>query len=194
LTKNSSSKIKLLEKDSVLIIDNVYLLTGKIWNSGDISITKSDVRKSITIDLVNAKRILDFKLIKQKDASIAKFKLTKLTNKSLGLDWEYFDPGYGLSFQIMYIGDEDPGFNLSGIILDIPRFNKIKQSPKEDKRLTITVLGTYTLMIFYLIWRLFKRKSLKGTFDKMYLIMLIICVLVVIYWVMTRLMNGDIPI
>lgn len=193
-SKNSSSKIKLLEKDSVLITDNVYLLTGTIWNSGDIPITKTDVRKKITLDIENASRILDFKLTRQKDASIAKFQLDKITDKSLQVEWEYFDPGYGFSFQIMYIGNEDPKFNLSGIILDISQFDKVKQSPKEGRAFSIAIVVAYSILIIYLVWRIFKRKSLRGKLDITYLIMLISCVIIVVYWVITRLLNNDIPI
>lgn len=193
-SKNSSSRIKLLEKDSVLITDNVYLLTGTIWNNGDIPIMKSDVRKKLTLDLENASRILDFKLTRQKDASIAKFILSKITDKSLELEWEYFDPGYGFSFQIMYIGNEDPKFNLSGIILDISQFDKVRKSPAEARNLSIGIIVAYSFLTIPIVWRISQRKNMGKKVNIMYLIMLATCVIIIIYFIAARLMNNDIPI
>jgi hypothetical protein len=123
-SKNSSSAIKVLEKDSIPIKDNVYILTGKIWNSGDIPIDNHDVRESIALNLLSSKKILDFKIVKQSDPTIAKFQLSKKNNNSLLLSWRYFDPGYEIEFQIIYTGYQDSKFNLSGKVLDINKFEK----------------------------------------------------------------------
>ncbi|MBL0273601.1 MAG: hypothetical protein IPQ06_11165, partial [Chitinophagaceae bacterium] len=131
-SKNSSSAIKLYEKDTVLISRNVYLLTGMIWNSGNLPIDKSDIRVPITLVLDKSNRILDFKIIKQKDSSIANFVLSKTNNNILSLDWRYFDPHFGISFQIIYEGDVTHSFQLKGKILDVSNFlqEKINNKPK----------------------------------------------------------------
>jgi len=123
-SKNSSSAIKVIEKDSIPIKDNVYILTGTIWNSGNLPITNEDVRQNLSLNLASSKKILDFKIIKQTDPSIAKFNLTSKDGKSLSLSWKYFDPGYGFKFQIIYSGYENSQFNLTGKILDIDEFQK----------------------------------------------------------------------
>ncbi len=123
-SQNSTSAIKLYEKDTILIKRNVYLLTGTIWNSGNLPIDKTDVRIPITLNLNKSDRILDFSVTKQKDASIASFVLNKIGNNILKLDWKYFDPNFGFSFQIIYEGDISNNFQLYGKILDISNFHK----------------------------------------------------------------------
>lgn len=133
-SKNSTPVLKLIERDSVPVSGNVYLLTGTIWNSGNLPISKEDIRQIITLKLNNSERILDFKLVKQFEPSIPKFTLLKQTENSLNLDWKYFDPAYGFNFQIMYVGREDPGFMLTGKILDVKSFTKGTYSQKESEK------------------------------------------------------------
>lgn len=194
-SKNSSSKIKLFEKDSILITDNVYVQTGTIWNSGDFPILKSDIRKQMAIKLNGAKRILDFKIVKQKDASIANFKLMQGDEQSINIGWEYFDPTYGFVFQVIYIGEDNPKFELQGKILDISGFSKVKQDEKVDKKVWIALIIAYSLMTLLLIWRIYKRRNQKGRFDKVYLFMLVVTIALLIYMVFFKVFtNADIPI
>lgn len=140
-SKISSPIIKILEKDTIPIKDNVYLLTGTIWNSGDLTISKSDVRLPIIISLLNSNRILDIKIVKEKDSRTANFLLTKVDDKSYQVNWDYFDPGYGFSFQIIYAGDIDPKFKLDGVILDIANF-------QQKKNLETKKISKYYFLIF----------------------------------------------
>ena len=140
-SKNSSSKIKVMVRmedslktqnnfkdiDTVYmpVEGNVYLLTGVIWNSGDKPITKEDIRKEITLTLASAKRILEFKIVKQIDSEVAKFRLVHRSNNSIVLNWNYFDPGYAFKFQVIYSGNENSSFKLAGKILEIKTFQKV---------------------------------------------------------------------
>ena len=128
-SKNSSSKIQLFEKDTVPISRNVYLLTGSIWNSGDFPITKEDVRIPISLNLKKTNRILDFKITKQRDSSISGFVLNKFEDNSLQLGWNYFDPGFGFAFQIIYEGDINHNFEPTGKVLDISEFKNEQAKP-----------------------------------------------------------------
>lgn len=194
-SKNSSSKIRLFEKDSVLITDNVYLQTGTIWNSGDFPISKSDLRKQLTLNFSSAKRILDFKIIKQNDATIANFKLDQLNEKSLKINWDYFDPTYGFVFQVIYIGEDNPKFELLGKILDIPNFTKVKQDEKIDKRLWLGLIAVYSLMTIFLVWRNYELKKRRGRFDKMHLFILTGTVLLLSYMLIFKIFtNSNMPI
>jgi hypothetical protein len=125
---NSSSAIKVIEKDSTAIRDNVYLLTGVIWNNGDIPVNTEDVRQTIVLNLESAKKILDFKIVRQTDPTVANFNLSRKDSHALNLSWKYFDPGYALKFQIIYTGTDNPAFNLNGKILDIKEFAKKAES------------------------------------------------------------------
>jgi len=125
-SENATSKIKLLENDSILITDNIYLLTGKIWNSGNLTILSSDVRKELTIELDISNRILDYEIINERESGISNFKLDLISQNKLSLNWDYFDPSYGLVFQIMFLGkDDNPNFQLNGKILEVSKFKEI---------------------------------------------------------------------
>jgi len=146
---NASSAISVIEHDSVPIKDNVYLLTGVIWNSGNESISIDDIRQNISLNLFSAKKILDFKITKQTDPTIAKFNLVKTTDSSIALFWKYFDPGYGFKFQIIYTGDNSAEFNLKGKILDIKEFEKVNTQDNELKKIRIVSL-CFILVIFFI--------------------------------------------
>ena len=69
-SQNYSSEIKLLINDSLLATENVYLLTGTIWNSGELSIYENDVRKDIELNINDDNKILDYKIVKSIDEEI----------------------------------------------------------------------------------------------------------------------------
>lgn len=149
-SENASSAIKVVAKDSSPIDDDVYLLTGIIWNSGNLPISNEDVRKTISVSLSPSEKILDYKIVKQTDRDIAKFLLVKNDNKSLNLAWQYFDPGYGLKFQVIYTGDDNPKFILSGKVLDVKSFSNIKQIERPSYVLAgFILLGLVGVFIYF---------------------------------------------
>jgi len=160
--KNSTSAIRVVDKDSLIIKNNVYLLTGVVWNSGNLPISNDDVRLSINLNLPNALKIIDFKIVKQIDPEVANFKLTKLSNKSLSLSWKYFDPGYSFRFQIIYTGYENSQFNLSGKILDLSNFKNevaVKKDPSQREIYVFSLILVIILAFAYI--PLIKRIYLK---------------------------------
>lgn len=169
---NSSPAIKLLERDSIVITQNVYLFSGLIWNSGDLPINKEDVRESLSIRLKDIERILDFKIIKQTEPNISQFKLTKKANDELGVDWKYFDPNYGFSFQIIYIGKEMPGFNLTGKILDIKTLGKvaINKSGKIWDLLWAVFYVAFLMLVSFVAYK----GSTKGQLQKIFFVVVMI--------------------
>lgn len=176
--KNSTSAIKLFEGNNIPITDNVYLLTGTIWNSGNLPIKKEDVRQTLSIKLNNCKRILDYKIIKSYDDSVAHFSLIKSSNNVLNIDWVYFDPKFGFSFQIMYTGIEDPRFHLNGKILDIGEFTETLPKDWAGKRKGETVCIAYLILIFFLLWLIKTVYRRKEPFFKIPIILLVIMVVV----------------
>ena len=194
-SKNSSSKIKLFEKDSILITENVYLLTGTLWNSGDLPVYINDVRKDIEFNINEKNRILDFKINKQKDSEIAKFTLKSSGENSLRVNWDYFDPNYGFNFQIIYIGEENPEFEIEGKILDISNINKVKQLESTSRIYTIGITIAYGLMILILIYLSNLSKKRSGKYQKIYLFMLIPVVVIFIYLLISKiLIPTELPI
>src|SRR5438105_1564863 len=73
--QNTTSSIRLIGDDSIPITENVYYIRGKIWNSGNLSILKSDVRIPLTISLLSCKRIIDYKIEKQYEDTTQGFSL-----------------------------------------------------------------------------------------------------------------------
>jgi hypothetical protein len=129
-SKSSSSAIRVLARDSSVVNDNVYVLTGVIWNSGNLSITKGDLRQDLSLNLSGAKKILDFKIIRSTDPIISQFALKRNSVTGLGISWKYFDPNYAFRFQIIYTGKADCNFNIQGKILGVTNFNKITDESK----------------------------------------------------------------
>ena len=188
-SKNSSSSIKLMERDSIIITDNVYLLTGSIINTGDLPISKSDLRKNLSIFLPKAKRILDYKITKQKDPLISKFKLSILNKNALKINWNYFDPNSGFNFQIIYIGKEDPNFTLNGKVLGIEEFQKIKKNKVIDIKLYLSLALMYLILVGVLLWRIIKnRLNYNRKIYTIYWLMLITTTSVLIYLII-KVMN-----
>jgi len=194
-SKNSFPSLKMYEKDTIPIDGNVYLLTGAIWNSGDFSFDKSDIRLPLTVVLKKTNRILDFKITKQKDEMVSNFKLTKLNPNSLKIDWDYFDPGFGLIFQIIYIGEENPDFELNGKILDVESFkNKVKPESRNIKeKLLWIILAFFNFLMA--IWFFYGAKRKNLAYRIFTIILLIGCLLnlVFMFW-MYFINNTEIPI
>ncbi len=118
---DSGPETSIVEVPNVPITDNVFIVTGKIWNSGNLQITKDDVHnkeKAISIELPGAKRILDYRITKQYEDASAGFSMRRHNDKIIDFDWEFFDPKYGFSYQIIYIGDKESGLKITGKILD----------------------------------------------------------------------------
>ena len=138
--KNTSSLIRLIEKDTILIKENVYYVRGKIWNSGNLPIQSNDIRKPLTITLNSCKRILDYKIEKQYEDNTQGFVLTKTNNNSLKISWKYFDPKNGFSFQVIYLGDENLNGKLKGKILGISQFNEINSNTENSNWLYFFVI------------------------------------------------------
>lgn len=166
-SKNSSSKIKVILKDSIAIKDNVYLLSGVIWNDGDLPISKEDVRQTLMLTLTNTKEILDFKIVKQTYPDIAKFRLSQINSKSLVLDWKYFDPDFAFKFQIIYTGYNNARLNLTGKILDVKSFKQKFISEHTGRSFNI-LLGIETLLAsLLLIYTVVRRRRAGPRYDKL---------------------------
>ncbi len=147
-SSNKSSKIKLLERDSVPIENNVYMIAGVIKNTGNQTINMEDFikRTIITLNLAEDNRIIDFNIVKQFE-DIAKFNLVQVSDNSLQLSWSCFDPSFSMQFQIIYVGKSDSGFILKGRGLNIENFNKAKIFTKKDPLFAAYNLDTVILVL-----------------------------------------------
>jgi hypothetical protein len=155
-SKSSTSSIKLYEKDTIPITQNVYLLTGTIWNSGDIPIMQDDIRIPIFVDLDNRSKILNYKILKQRDSAVSNFSLRQISNNSLQLNWKYFDPSFGITFQLIYQSNYESEFKLSGKILGIHSFTYLKEDQLKKSYIwswdTAGLLGYLIFTLFMAVY------------------------------------------
>jgi hypothetical protein len=172
------SGLKIFAKDSTKVNQNIYLTTISIWNSGDLTINKSDVRKQIAIKLNGIDKIIDFKVIKEIESGISKFAYEVNKDSIYNFDWNYFDPNHGLKFQVLYLGDESLSGELKGSVLEtklvefIPA--EIKENGLENSSKLVrtsvfalfTILGVTTIILsYYRIRRKLKKEGKIKLFD-----------------------------
>ena len=113
---NPFPKIRLTANDTTEIKENVYVVSVKFWNNGKIEIKKNDVRKDFLISFSEITTILDYKIVQQTKPDVAKFSLQSEEEK-VKVDWDYFDPGFGFEFQIIYASDSFSDLIFEGYVL-----------------------------------------------------------------------------
>jgi hypothetical protein len=109
----SSPKYKLILADSTIIDRNVYVISIAIWNEGQLEIKKSDVRKDIKILPYFNSKLIDYKIVKSIRPDISKFRIID-SSDYYTLDWNHFDPGFGLEIQIIYAGNDSSKIAVDG--------------------------------------------------------------------------------
>jgi hypothetical protein len=173
---DKESNLMILTKDSLNIEQNIYLTTIAIWNSGDLTINKSDVRKRIVLKLKGVNKIIDFKLIKEVEAGISKFTYEVNKDSIYNIDWKFFDPKNGVKFQMLYLGEEKLSGKISGNILEtsfvefIPAEIKdgdIKIKSKKNTLITSIIIGV--LIIIYTIFDILRKRKKEGGIGEKYL-------------------------
>ena len=172
ITREMSS-LNLFFGDSLKIRQNVYLTTFSIWNTGDLSINKNDIRKKIDIEFDGVGRILDLRTIKEVERGISNIKLSAVTNLSYCLDWDYFDPNNGLKIQLIYIGEEKVKCKVNGYILgtNIKEFIPIQNVRDIPGRKTsiFILLGTILITVIITIMIIInRRKNVRLPISKSY--------------------------
>lgn len=125
--QNSSPTIRVLDKDSTLVEEDVNLIVVTFWNSGELPIEPEDVRVPVHLTLSPCNKILDYTIIKSTYPDVSNFTLTEEENpdtnsKSLIINWSHFDPGFGLEFQVIYSGSETASVSFDGMITGVSNF------------------------------------------------------------------------
>ena len=138
-SKRISPNIKVIEKDSNIISENIYLIKGFVWNNGDIPIENKDIKREILIKLNNSSRIIDYKIDAQTDKENKNFQLNKIDNTSLKIYWEYFEPKDGFRFQIICVSNYEPSFSIQGKILEIKQIEQKEYLRRNDEDTPIHV-------------------------------------------------------
>lgn len=175
-SKSSMPSIKLYDEDTILIKQNVYLFTGKVWNSGDIPISQEDIRIPLSFNLGKGVKILEYKILKQKDSAISNFTFSKINNQSLRLNWKYFDPSFGFVFQIIYQNNSEAELKMTGKILGINDINYLKENEIKNSEIwnfgTLVVFIMTIVLLYVAIFYKEKSKFMKIFYWIMFLFML----------------------
>ncbi len=161
-SKNITPSIQIYTTDSIPIMDDVWLLTGTIWNSGDFSFVKTDIISPISITIGDSLRIIDFDITRQEDADYAKFTLSQKSEHELSVGWNYFESDYGFEYQIIFIGDvTDLDINIDGKVRDVKRFKYVEHL--SGPQITIIILRNFLFLIIGMAFIVFDiRYLMKG--------------------------------
>lgn len=185
--QNSSNLIKLIQHDTLVLKENVYLLTGVIWNSGDASIKNEDVRKDLCFALNEANKILDYNIISQTEEVESGFEMKKIDDNNIHITWKYFDAENGFRFQILYSGNPDPEFTVNGKFLDLKQIKKQKKSAFINNRFDIVMyyleMLTFFVLIYLILYKYYyvKEKSYKPYFTIL-IILIFLAIIIIKDW------------
>lgn len=164
-SKNISSKIHVTDNLGNPINGNLYLVTGYIWNSGNLPIETEMVRAPIEIIVPPEEaKIKDFQIINQSD-TINEFSLLAIDSNTIQLRWKYFDPNEGVSFQLFYLANDQVPLQLIGKVLGIEQFNSYSNIPSPEKK--ITQYGNFLNSSGYIV-ALIASYYLMGSYRKKY--------------------------
>ena len=163
---SSYPTLRVFDKDSILVKKNVYLFNFTIWNSGEIDIDKSDIRRDLKLILNDCDKILDVKVIKEEYRDITKVKVIEpvqnsYDKKSIIINWEHLDAGLGFTIQVIYSSDLKSEIYFEGIISGINSF-KDSRSIKEKNETLYWSLFIFCFTIVQII--LFKSATLIHIF------------------------------
>lgn len=129
-SRASSPKIRITDQNGYLTNEDVYLVRATVWNDGEVPIEPSEVRKPLTVILSPSNKILDIKIINQVHPDIAQYKIaessdiqTNPDSQRISINWDHFDPKFGISFQVIYTGSEITKPHLEGNIVGVNEFH-----------------------------------------------------------------------
>ena len=150
----SSPKIKVMDENSKLIDDDIFLTTIIFWNSGNLPIEPGDVRDPVKVTMSPCKRILDFSIIEATYPKIGDFKLYEAVQpqsdsltKNVAIDWKHLDSDFGLKFQIIYVGAENTKISFDGHISGVKKFRDARSIGKRSKLFSlINIVGIVFLL------------------------------------------------
>ena len=180
-------------------IDNLSISKIAIWNGGKETISQSDIAKNnrFRIEIVDTASILDFKLLFEKNSSNG-FKLTRVNNNCINVEFDYFDYNEGIIIQLYHTAIKSEDLKISGSfkgIKEILRNNTaISLFPKVfydllylrfmKPQFITKLLGLMSIIIpVLLIIGMFIEPDIKQNIElKFWSKVVIICFITIPYW------------
>lgn len=157
-SNKSLSKIKILVDSALYGKKDIWLKTIVVKNTGDLSISNSDIRKNITLKLDDSSNILDYKITKCSFPEIFKIKDSLISDHELIISWQFFDTDFELGYQILYGNNKMSELELEGYIQGIKTFNSeifLNETEVKKKRsflyLSAILALTSSVCLFVLI-------------------------------------------
>ena len=194
----------LVEKNGLIVKENVYNTSLVLWNKGDLPILPEDVRKEVKI-LFNSEekyRILGGRIISFYPVSenIGDFSLI-IDSTQIKPCWKFFDPNFAFKVQILYSAEKPLEPYVEGYVLG----NQVKKVVNLGG--TRVYIGTLIFGLFFFILGLVGliiniRSWLKETseertpiHDKVFLGILILLVVgFASFLLFIRLTNSPVPV
>ncbi len=181
---NFTPKIKLISKDSIIVDKNVYVTNIAIWNEGKLEIKKSDIRQDIRLLPSLNTEILDYEIVKEVKPDISNFRIIN-NNEYLTLDWDYFDPNFGLEIQVIYAGNDSSKINVDGYVIG----TEIKKLAlmKVYKGVFITLLIVISPGFILFLWiAITEWSKLKVNANLVYIIFVIVLWILTELWILSK--------
>lgn len=121
----NDSRLKLTFKDKE--IKRVVLTKIAIWNGGSKSINHTDfsIKKPLKVCFKDPELVMETYLL-YKDNYIEQLHLKKIQDGSVGIEFNYIDPGEGILLQILHEGDTENWSSVKGILKNSNK-NKVKE-------------------------------------------------------------------
>ncbi|MBZ5538848.1 MAG: hypothetical protein LAO31_23120 [Acidobacteriia bacterium] len=122
-SKLSAPGLRVVDGEGQPIQDDVHVVTASFWNAGDLPIEPEDVRQTVVFSITPARRILSATIMGQTHPNISAFSVLTLppTDQSdsryVQLSWRHLDPGFGVRFQVIYVGAATAHFRFGGNIV-----------------------------------------------------------------------------
>lgn len=170
-TSISDEEFSIYLKDSMLVDENIYLASFSVWNSGNLSIDSNLMRTdSFLIQFSGIESILSINRIKERKEGISDISIIQTNDSTFNLDWTYFDPKDGSTFQILYFGEESLSIRTIGLIYGtkIINYNNVKSQsnilPSFRDRTVLLIL--ILAVIFALLLSIFFYKNPNSNIPK----------------------------
>jgi hypothetical protein len=113
-----SSSFTVFDNKGQRISSNIYAADIAIWNSGNIELGASKIRRPLTAKFDGKVQILDRGIGPVTDP-IAEVVASDPEENSTEIRWRYFDPGTGFHLRIIYASDKQQELTLSANILGV---------------------------------------------------------------------------
>lgn len=174
-SQSASPAIRVLDSRGEPITEDVYVTEVVFWNSGNVPIEPSDVREPIKIVLSPVKRIIDLRVTGAHRENIANFAVSEAgppegpagNKKAVQLEWEHLDPGFGVRFQVTYVGPSSIegglAVDVQGYIVNAEGISVDRSKEASEDPFSVFIIWLLALAVLNLGQSIYGRLTGRGT-------------------------------